>query len=422
MPLQMEPNVTIDVDFAQSRYWNAEMPERLRWLRRNAPVFWSEQTQAFIISRFADVVHVSKHNEVLCSGEGVLPGKLAAKIGLIDEDEPRHGEMRGLINRGFTPRMVRKWEEVFKQITDEALDAIADKGECDFVEDIAVPLPLILIAEMLGIRREDRERFHQWSDAMIGAQGNLDKPEITAAAGKAALEYYTYLTEIIEDRRQNPKDDLISILVRAKDDGILIKHDSRNDEARLGIERSEQQRAMSNDELIKLCVLLLVAGNETTRNALSGGIRILIENPEIRHRLVEDPTLIPAAVEEMLRLVSPVLSFVRTATQNTEVGGVPIEKGQKVLMIYGSANRDEEQFENPDIFDLHRKPQHLAFGIGNHFCLGANLARMELRVALTEILRRIPDMSYAAEGPEYGLSALVRSVKHMHVRFTPESA
>ncbi len=209
--------------------------------------------------------------------------------------------------------------------------------------------------------------------------------------------------------------------MRAKDDGILIKHGSRNDEAHLGIERSAQQRAMSNDELIKLCVLLLVAGNETTRNALSGGMRILIENPEIRQRLVDDPSLIPAAVEEMLRLVSPILSFVRTATQDTEVRGVPINQGQKVLMIYGSANRDEEQFENPDVFDVQRKPQHLAFGIGNHFCLGANLARMELRVAFTEILRRIPDMSYAAEGPEYGLSALVLSVKHMHVRFTPES-
>ncbi len=417
----MEPNLTIDVDFSQSRYWDAEMPERLRWLRQNAPVFWSEETQAFIISRFAEVVHISKHNDVFCSGEGVLPGKLANKIGLIDEDEPRHGEMRDLINRGFTPRMVRKWEEVFKQITDEALDAIADKGECDFVKDIAVPLPLMLIAEMIGIRREDRERFHQWSDAMIGAQGNLDQPEVTIAAGKAALEYYDYLTDIIEDRRAKPKQDLISILVRAKDDGILIKHEGRDDEAQLGIEGSEQQRAMSNDELIKLCVLLLVAGNETTRNALAGGMRILIENPELRQRLVDDPSLIPAAVEEMLRLVSPILSFARTATQNTELRGVPIKKGQKVLMIYGSANRDEEQFENPDVFDPLRKPQHLAFGIGNHFCLGANLARMELRVALTEILRRIPDMRYAAEGPEYGLSALVLTVTHMHVRFTPES-
>jgi cytochrome P450 family 142 subfamily A polypeptide 1 len=419
-PIEMERNTMEDVDFAQATAWDATMPERMRWLRENAPVYWSEATEAFIISRFDDVVKISKNNTLFCSGEGVLPGKIGAKIGLIDEDEPRHGQMRSLINRGFTPRMVRKWEEIFKRITDEALDAIADKGECDFVEDIAVPLPLILIAEMIGIRREDRERFHQWSDAMIGAQGNLDKPEVTAAAGKAALEYYGYLVDIIEDRRQNPKDDLISILVRAKDEGMLVKHDDRREIESMGIEGTEFEREMSNDELIKMCVLLLVAGNETTRNGLSGVMQLLVENPDAQQRLIDDPSLIPGAIEEALRLTSPVLSFVRTATADTELRGVTIKAGQKVLMIYGSANRDEEKFENPDVFDIDRQPQHIAFGIGNHFCMGANLARMELRVALEEILRRFPDMTYATGGPEFGESALVRSVKHMHMRFTPE--
>jgi cytochrome P450 family 142 subfamily A polypeptide 1 len=172
----------IDVDFAQAESWNEEMHQRMRWLRTNRPVFWSEKTQAFIISRYNDVVTVSKNNDVFCSGEGVLPGAIGEKIGLIDEDEPRHGEMRGLINRGFTPRMVTRWEEVFKRLTDEALDAIAANGTCDFVEDIAVPLPLALIAEMIGIRPEDRESFHRWSDALIGAQGNLDKPEVIERA------------------------------------------------------------------------------------------------------------------------------------------------------------------------------------------------------------------------------------------------
>jgi cytochrome P450 family 142 subfamily A polypeptide 1 len=412
----------IDIDFSQASSWNAEMPERMRWLRENAPVYWSEKTQAFILSRFDDVVHVSKNHETFCSGEGVLPGRMNAKIGMIDEDEPHHTEMRGLINRGFTPRMVRRWEEVFKRITDEALDRIASKGECDFVEDVAVPLPLILIAEMIGIRKEDRERFHQWSDAMIAAQGNLDKPAITAAAGKAALEYYTYLVDIIADRRQNPKDDLISILVRAKEDGVLVQHASNERHIDMGVAHTDEQRSMSNDELIKMCVLLLVAGNETTRNGLSGAMQLLIENPDVQKRLAENPSLVPGAVEEMLRLVSPVLCFARTATRDTELHGVPIAKGQKVLMVYGSANRDERAFENPDDLDIDRQPHHLAFGIGNHFCMGANLARMELRVALTEILRRLPEMRYATGGPEFGSSALVRSVKHMYVRFTPERA
>jgi cytochrome P450 family 142 subfamily A polypeptide 1 len=409
----------IDIDFGHASAWNEETPERTRWLRENAPVYWSEKTGAYILSCFQDVVHVSKNYETFCSGEGVLPGRLSAKIGMIDEDEPRHGEMRGLINRGFTPRMVRKWETVFQQITDEALDLIGPNGECDFVTDIAVPLPLILIAEMLGIRREDRGRFHQWSDAMISAQGNLDKPEVVAASGKAAMEYMTYVTEIIEARRTDPKDDLISILVKAKDDGVLVEHDTGNSEIDDIRGLDSAHRGMNNDELIKMSILLMVAGNETTRNGLTGGMQILIENPEARQQLIEDPSLIPTAIEELLRLVSPVLSFQRTATCDTELRGVPIKQGERVLMLYGSANRDAAEFDDPDTFVIDRRPSHVAFGIGNHFCLGANLARMELRVALQEILRRTPDMSYATNGPELGSSALVRSVQHMHVKYTP---
>ncbi|MEM7409676.1 MAG: cytochrome P450 [Myxococcota bacterium] len=412
----MEP----DVDFAHSSSWDAEMPARLERLRENHPVYWSEKTGAFIATRFEDVIHVSKHNEIFCSGEGVLPGAASPKIGMIDEDEPRHGEMRSLINRGFTPRMVKKWEAVFQQITDDALDAIARQEECDFVEDVAVPLPLILIAEMIGIRKEDRDRFHQWSDHMILAQGNFDKPEIAARAGQAAVEYIGYVTQVIEDRRREPKDDLISILVRAKDDGVLKQLEGRMSAIETALDRDDETREMSNDELIKMCILLMVAGNETTRNGLSGGLQLLIENPEARQRLVEDPSLIPDAVEEMLRLTSPVLSFIRTATQDTELRGTPIRQGQKVLMIYGAANRDPRQYENPGVFDIDRKPQHLAFGIGNHFCLGANLARMEMRVAFREILRRFPDMEYSNGGPKFAPSALVRSVSELRVRYTPE--
>lgn len=412
----------IDVDFAQSSSWNHEMVDRMRWIRENEPIFWSENTQAFIISRFKDVSHISKNSDLFCSGEGVMPDPRIKNIGMIDEDEPHHGELRGLINRGFTPRMVQQWEEIFQQITDDAIDRIAQQGECDFVEDIAIPLPLLLIAEMIGIRLEDRERFHQWSDAMIGSAGNMDDPKVVATAGKAALEYFEYLTEIIESRRKDPKQDLISILVRAKDDGILIQLEDDANDSVLGMSRTRAERDISNDELIKLCVLLLVAGNETTRNGLSGAMQLLIENPDVRARLIEDPSLIPAAIEEMLRLVSPVLSFVRTATRDTEISGVSIKKGQKVLMIYGSANRDAEEFEDPDRFKIDRNAAHLAFGIGNHFCMGANLARMELRVALTELLRRIPDMSYTDGGPVFSPSALVRNVTHMRVRFTPEEA
>jgi cytochrome P450 family 142 subfamily A polypeptide 1 len=235
------------------------------------------------------------------------------------------------------------------------------------------------------------------------------------------MEYAGYVTGIIEARRADPRDDLISILVHAKDEGVLVDFDRRPTVLDNGFGRAEEQIALNNDELIKFCVLLLVAGNETTRNALSGAMKLLIEHPEQRRQLVEDPSRIPAAVEEMLRLTSPVLSFTRTATCDTELQGQPIARGQKVLMIYPSANRDAEVFEDPDRFDIDRNPHHLAFGIGNHFCLGANLARMELRVALRELLRRLPDMEYADGGPVMAPSSLVRSFAHMPVRYTPAS-
>jgi len=411
--MTVDPNV----DYMDSLSWDARMPERTRWLRANAPVYWAEKSNVFVVSRFADVVAVSKDQELFTSAHGVRPGN-PAKLGLIDEAEPRHGQLRKLINKGFTPRMVKIWEQKFRQITAETLDAIAEKGECDFVEDIAVPLPLLLIAEMIGIRREDRKRFHEWSDAMIAGDGNLDKPEIMARAGAAFMEYSSYVKEIIAERRREPKDDLVSILVNADDEGILGRFER---EPIAGLDDAEHM-ANANNELIMLLVVLMVAGNETTRNALSGGMQALIENPGERARLIADPSLIGPASEEIVRFVSPVHSFGRTATRDTDLCGVPIREGQQVVVLYPSANRDERQFEDPDRFDVGRRAQHVGFGIGNHFCLGANLARMELRVAFEELLRRFPDMGFAdAEGAVLRPSSLVRSCVRMNVRYTPES-
>jgi len=409
----------IDIDYLDSNNWLDQegMRERMRWLREHQPVHWSEPNQLFVLSRFEDVAYASKNSDIFCSGEGVLPGN-PAKLSLIDEDRPRHTELRGLINRGFTPRMTRKLASVFESITTEAIDTVARQGECDFVKAIAVPLPLLLIAEMIGIRRQDRDRFHEWSDSMIHAQGSMGDVAAITRAAKAFGEYAAYVTEIIEERRQHPKDDLISILVGAKEEGILVERERDEGPDHLG--RSEEQLRLADDELIMFCVLLMVAGNETTRNALSGGMQLLIDHPEERRQLVEDPSMIPVAVEEMLRLVSPVLSFGRTATRDTEIRGQRIAKGQKILMLYPSANRDAEVFDEPDSFRIERNPNHLAFGLGNHFCLGANLARMELRVAFRELLRRIPEMEYTQGGPEFAPSALVRSCSHMHVRFDPE--
>jgi len=403
-------------EFVAASGWDHRMHERMRWLRQHDPVHWSEKNQIWVVSKYEDVAYVSKNPRLFCSGEGVRPDR-SLKIGLIDEDEPRHGQLRNLINKGFTPRMVRNLETSFLEIVTEAIDKIAPLGECDFVDDIAVPLPLMVIADMIGIRKEDRGRFHHWSDAMIAADGNFDNPEILEKSHAAFLEYSAYVNEIIEDRRKNPRDDFVSILTGAKDGGVLQQFER---ERSAGI--SEEHHALANDELIMLLVILLVAGNETTRNAISGGMQLLIENPGERQKLIDDPSLIPSAVEEMVRLVSPVQSFSRTATQDTELHGRSIKKGQQVLMLYPSANRDEDVFDDPDTFKVERNPQHLGFGIGNHFCLGANLARMEMRVAFRELLRRLPDMEYADGGPLLKPSALVRSCVHMRVRYTPEAA
>ncbi len=406
----------LNIRFLASENWDASMHERLRWLREKDPVHWSEQDDIWILTRYDDVAYVSKHQELFTSAQGVRPDT-DAKISLIDEGEPRHTQLRRLINRGFTPRMVKKLEEAFFDITTEAIDAVADLGRCDFVEDIAVPLPILLIAEMMGIRREDRRCFHDWSDRMIAGSGNAHNPEIMQQAGLAFVEYSNYLTGIIEDRRREPRDDLISILVGADADGVLTTFDRKESSHR---EVTGEQLDLANNELIMLLVVLLVAGNETTRNAISGGMQLLIENPEERRKLIDDPGLIPGAVEEMVRLVSPVHSFSRTVTRDVELNGRQLRAGQRVLMVYTSANRDADVFEDPEAFRVERNPQHLGFGIGTHFCLGANLARMEMRVAFRELLRRLPDMEYATGGPEFQPNVLVRTCTHMQVRYTPE--
>jgi cytochrome P450 family 142 subfamily A polypeptide 1 len=413
--------IDVNVAYTESPDWDeARMRERFRWLRENDPVHWSQQDQLWIITRHDDVEYVSKHQEIFTSGEGVRPA-VPTKIGLIDEHEPRHGQLRALINKGFTPRMVKKLEVTFRELTTRAIDAIADKGECDFVQSISVPLPLWLIASMIGIREEDWDRFHEWSDNLIAAEGNIGNPEVMARAGKAFAEYAAYATEVIEDRRRNPQDDLITILAGAKDAGMLKQFDEQRTVEHLEALGLDPLSSVSSDELIKLCVILLVAGNETTRNAISGGMQLLIENPDQRQKLLDDPSLLHSAVEEMLRLVSPVHSFSRTVLQDTELRGKAIAKGQRVLMIYRAANTDPE-FYGPDAeeFKIDRGASHLAFGIGSHFCLGANLARMEMRVVFSELLRRIPYMEYAAGGPVLRNSSLVRTCAEMRVRYAAE--
>ncbi len=407
----------VDCNFVRSDSWaGPEMAERMKWLRENEPVFWSNESGLWIIAGYRDLERISKNQDVFTSEFGIRPGS-DVMAGLIDEGEPRHGILRGMNNRGFTPRTVRKHEITFRQITTEAIDAMADQGECDFVESISVPLPILLIAEMIGIHKEDQKRFADWSDDLIASDGNYDNPEIMAKATEAFIAYGRYVTELIQEKRENPQDDLMSILIGAKDAGLLEK-EFLNDE--LIDHQSVEHTELANDELIMLLVVLMIAGNETTRNGISGGMQLLIENPSERRKLLDDPSLLPSAVEEMVRLVSPVRTMGRTLTRDFELNGKQMKMGQEVCLVYPSANRDSEVYEDAETFRVDRNPQHLGFGIGSHFCLGANLARMEMRVAFEETLRRLPDMEYLRGGPEFRPSSLVRSCSHMWVRYTPE--
>lgn len=408
--------VPIDVSYVGGAAWDADTDARMRWLREHDPVHWSKVDKLWVITRYADVEAVSRNQEIFTSTKGVRPTN-PVRFGLVDEPEPRHGILRKMLNRGFTPRMVKKLEETFTELVTETLDKVAAKGECDFVSEIAVPLPLLMIAEMLGITIDKRDDFHRWSDAMIAAEGNLGNPAIMQQSVAAFMEYSTHMLGLIEARKSEPREDLISILVGADAQGTLRTFEISGASA---FSQGEQHESLAASEMMMLLAVLLVAGNETTRNALSGGTQLLIENPEVRARLLENPSLIPAAVEEMLRLVSPVRSFSRTVTQDTVLHGKNLRAGDLVLLCYPSANRDAEQFKNPDSFDIDRNPAQLAFGVGSHFCLGASLARMELRVAFTHLLRRFPDMRYAAGGPVILNNPLVRSCTEMRVRFTPQ--
>ncbi|MGH0037959.1 MAG: cytochrome P450 [Myxococcota bacterium] len=396
------------INVTDPRFYGGDPYPAYAWLREHAPVYWDDSSDAWVVSRHADVLQVSKNADVFRAEPSILPDR-DTPVSIACMDNPRHQRLRKLVNKGFTPHQVAKLEPKARAIVTECLDSIAERGECDLVREVAVPLPMVIIAEMMGIPREHYERFYAWSDDLVAATtATLDDPNAMARAANAYVEYGAYLKEIFEAVRAEPRDDLVSILVGAQAEGAL----------------AEDEEAMENDELVMFMTLLLVAGNETTRNAISGGMEALIRNPDQRVLLIAQPELMSRAVEEVLRYVSPIVCFRRTATRETEIRGQRVEAGQKVVMLYQAANRDSEVFDRPDEFDVTRSPNpHVAFGIGPHFCLGANLARMEIRVALEELLRRFPDMEFAAGSePVRIASTLVRGIESMPLVFTPSAA
>jgi cytochrome P450 len=347
-----------------------------RRLRAEAPVYWHPTPGFWTLTRLDDVVAVSRDPATFCSGRGVLltdsAREIAPRQSIIYMDPPEHGKYRKLVQPAFSPGRLRAIEA---RITDTAralLARIEPGRPVDFVDAFAAPLPLLVIADLLGVPGSDRAQFKQWSDAIIEA-GSTPTEENMAQS----MELLAYFSGVLAERRQHPGDDLISVLLESEVDG----------------ERLEEF------DLLMFCMTLLVAGNETTRNLISHGAHALATHPAEHARLAGDATLLPRAVEEMLRWGSPIMSFMRTATRDTVIRGTPIRAGDRLLLLYASANRDEAVFgADAEAFSIARdNTRHVAFGFGEHFCLGAALARMEGRIAFAELQARFPHLALAGE-------------------------
>jgi cytochrome P450 family 142 subfamily A polypeptide 1 len=377
----------------------AERPlEHYAWMREHAPLYWDASGCVWGVALHEDVMAVSKDPELFCSGKGSRPDSWTPSM--INMDDPEHKRRRNLVNRGFTPRRLEAHEPKLRALCTRLIDAVCERGECEFVREIAAPLPLIMIGDMLGMPPEDFETLLRWSETMLRATSSSAGPEDLAAAQGAAVEYFSYIAGAIAGRRARPTDDLVSVLVHGE----------------IGGDR------LSDDEIAHESLLILVGGDETTRHVITEGALALIRHPGERRKLIEDPGRIPLAVEELLRWVSPIKNMCRTATRDTELRGQRIRAGDKLLLLYACANRDARVFANPDTFDVLRSPNpHVAFGgYGTHHCLGASLARLELRVMFEELLRRLPDLELARDEPlPLRPSNFIVGVEEMPVRFRP---
>lgn len=337
-------------------------------LRRDAPVAWNAQLGYWAISKHADVVAISKDPETFCSGKGILTFEIGVEYPtpptMMHTDPPEHTRYRKLVQPGFAPSRIRALAVRVRARADELVARIGARAPFDAVETLAVPFPLWIIAELLGIPESDWPRFYQWSEASI--PGATDWPP--EECQRLQAEMHEYLLAMTRARRGDPRDDIVSVLANADVDGETLR----------------------DDELVMFLNQLLVAGNETTRHAISGGIAALAERPEQWERLVADRSLVASATEEILRWTTPVISFMRTATRATQVRGVDIAADDPLVLLYASANRDEDEFgPDADQFDVGRDPNHeVALGFGPHFCLGAALARVEIAAMLDALLDR----------------------------------
>ena len=415
--MAMTPSTDIpaaDIDFGNMDLWyRDDIPGMFAKLLDERPVSWhgepaiaglAEGPGYWIVARHADVQHVSRHPELFISGKGTnipdFPPEVYEYLGsMINMDPPRHTRFRLIVNRGFTPHQVASLEESVYQRARAIVDSIAEKGECDFVDEVAAALPLQIICDMMGIPESDYRWIYDNTNVVLGA-ADPDYGGDIAAAFAASQELWKYAQELRTDRLKNPRDDITTKISLAEVDG----------------------HSLTAEEFGSFFVLLVVAGNETTRNAISHGMLALTNHPEQRSTWLDDlEGVAPTAIEEIIRWSTPVIHFRRTcATADTEIAGQAISEGEKVAIWYGAANRDPRVFDDPYAFDVRRDPnEHLGFGGGGpHFCLGAHLARREIKVMFEELLTRLPDLEITGE-PAYLQSNFINGIKRMPASFTP---
>jgi cholest-4-en-3-one 26-monooxygenase len=397
-----------EIDLTDSHQFAEAVPhDAFDLLRREAPVYWHPEPDGpgfWAVTRYNDCVAVNRDYEHFSSFRKAsfiweLTDEVLAQqqMMMLNMDPPLHTRYRRLVNKGFTPRIVAQLHDRIHEVTDDIIDSVIESGSCDFVTDIAAELPLIVIAELLGVPHEERQQMFDWSNRMVGNE-DPEYQVTPEAAMAAALELYAYASDLFGKKRIGSHDDLMSVLTQVEVEG----------------------ERLSDLELELFFLLLTVAGNETTRNLISGAMAAFFEFPDQWERLKNDRSLLPTAVEEMLRFVTPVMNFRRTATSDFELAGQTIKEDEKVVFFHISANRDESVFERPHQLDVGRNPNpHMAFGGGGpHFCLGANLARMEIRIMFEHLLDRLPDIHLDGEVQRLH-SQFINGVKHIPVAFTP---
>jgi cytochrome P450 family 142 subfamily A polypeptide 1 len=393
----------LGIDLMSGAFFGREPHDAFAWMRRHAPVYYDEPNDLWAVASYAAVKAASIDTESFSNAGGIRP-KFPPIPMMIDFDAPEHVRRRRLVSEGFTPKRVRALEGRLRNVCDSLIDDVCEQGSCDFVRDIAAPLPIIMIGDMLGVAPGARADLLRWSDDMLKGQGSPD-PEVMINAANAFAGYSEYIHPVFDDRRATGNtDDLVGVLCHAEIDG-----DSLDD-----------------DSLVSETLLILIGGDETTRHVISGGVEELLAHPDQAAALAADPSaLMPGAVEEMLRWVSPIKNMARTATRDVELAGARISAGQELLLLYPSANRDEEVFEDAGSFDITRNPNpHVAFGFGAHFCLGNQLARLELRVMVERVLARLPDLQLAVDrGSLRRRNAnFISGIEEMPVTFTPTAS